>query len=179
MLLILVPNIKFALILQRYIGTTANSKIFRHRCLDTTANSTFGIFVQLLQLLLLYLKFMNDYSPTYQVLNTNCMCWTDYAVIKLSSIFESLSSIGLTGKADIFLRLYVNTSTLNVSVSDPTTTTPGYSLTTANNTFTATCPFTLNYLLDTGPQGGIPSTTSKITAGLHLARPPATSFNGI
>jgi hypothetical protein len=107
------------------------------------------------------------------------MCWTDYAAIKLSYIFESLSSIGLTLKADIFLRLYVNTGTLNVSVSNPATATPGYSLATANNTFNATCPFTINYLPDTGPQGGIPATTANITAGLYLARPPATSFDGI
>jgi hypothetical protein len=107
------------------------------------------------------------------------MTWTDYAVIKLSSIFESLSSIGLTRKADIFLRLYVNTGTLNVSVSGPATATPGYSLTTANNTFNATCPFTVNYLQDAGTTGGIPATTANITAGLYLSRPPATSFNGI
>jgi hypothetical protein len=75
------------------------------------------------------------------------MCWTDYAVIKLSSIFESLSSIGLSRKADIFLRLYINTGTLNVSVANPATATPGYSLTTANNTFNATCPFTINFFL--------------------------------
>jgi hypothetical protein len=107
------------------------------------------------------------------------MCWTDYAVIKLSTIFESLSSIGLTRKADIFLRLYVNTGTLNATISGPATATPGYSLTTANNTFIATCPFTIKYLTDTGPQGGVPAKTANITAGLYLARPPATSFNGI
>jgi hypothetical protein len=53
------------------------------------------------------------------------MCWTDYAVIKLSSIFDSLSSIGLTRKADIFLRLYINTGTLKATVSDPAAATPG------------------------------------------------------
>jgi hypothetical protein len=107
------------------------------------------------------------------------MCWTDYAVIKLSSVFESLSSIGLTRKADIFLRLYINTGTLNVAVSGPATATPGYSLTTANNTFNATCPFTVNYLTDLAAQGGIPATTPNNTAGLYLARPPATTFSGI
>jgi hypothetical protein len=100
-------------------------------------------------------------------------------IIKLSSIFESISSIRLTRKTNIFLRLYVNTGTLNVSVSDPATTTPGYSLTAANNTFNPTCPFTINYLPDTGPQGGIPATAANITAGLYLAHPPATTFNGI
>lgn len=151
----------------------------RQRYLDTTTNSTSGIFGSTAATITSLSQLLNDYTPTYQVLNTNYMCWTDYAVIKLSSIFEALSSIGLTRKADIFLRLYVNTGTINVSVSSPATATPGYSLTTANNTFNATCPFTVNYLQDAGTTGGIPTTTANITAGLYLARPPATSFNGI
>jgi hypothetical protein len=107
------------------------------------------------------------------------MVWFDYAVIKLSTLFESLKNIGLTRKADIFLRLYVNTGTLNASITSPNTATPGYSITTANNSFTGTCPFTIIYLPDTSANGGIPATTANITAGLYLAKPPATSYNGI
>ena len=33
---------------------------------------------------------------TYQVLNTNYMVWYDYAVIKLSTVFEAWNKIGLT-----------------------------------------------------------------------------------
>ena len=54
----------------------------------------------------------NDFTPTYEVLNTNYMVWYDYAVIKLSTVFESLSPIGLTRRAYILLRLYINTGTL-------------------------------------------------------------------
>jgi hypothetical protein len=153
----------------------------RQRYLDTTANSTSGIFGLTAATITSLSQIINDYTPThtYQVLNTHYVCWTDYAVIKLSSIFESLSSIGLTQKADIFLRLYVNTGTFNVSVSNPATATPGYSLTTANNTFNPTCPFTVNYLPDTGAQGGVPTTSANITAGLYLAKPPSTTFNGV
>jgi hypothetical protein len=107
------------------------------------------------------------------------MVWYDYAVIKLSTVFESLQSIGLTRKADIFLRLYINTGTINVAVSSPNSTTPGYSLTTVNNSSTGTCPFTVNYLTEASASGGIPATTADITAGLYLVRAPATSFNGI
>jgi hypothetical protein len=151
----------------------------RQRYLDTTANSTSGIFGSTAATITSLSQIINDYIATYQVLNANYMRWTDYAGIKQSSIFESLSSIGITRKADFFLRLYVNTGTLNATVSGPATATPGYSLTTANYTFNATCPFTINCLPDTGPQGGIPLTTANITAGLYLARPPDTSFNGI
>ena len=149
------------------------------RYIDTTAGTGNGLFGTTTAFVANLTQLKNDFTPTYEVLNTNYMVWYDYAVIKLSTIFESLSSIGLTRKADIFLRLYVNTGTLNVAVSSPNTATPGYSLTTANNAFTGTCPFTINYLCDTSANGGIPASTAFITAGLYLAKPPATSFNGI
>lgn len=149
------------------------------RYTDTTAGTGNGLFGTTTAFVANLTQLKNDFIPTYEVLNTNYMVWYDYAVIKLSTIFESLSSIGLTRKADIFLRLYVNTGTLNVAVSSPNTATPGYSLTTANNAFTGTCPFTINYLCDTSANGGIPATTAFITAGLYLSKPPATSFNGI
>ena len=77
-----------------------------------------------------------------------------------------------------FLRLYVNTGALNASVSSAGTTTPGYSLTVANNSFNATCSFTINYLNETAASGGLGSTTlANITPGLHLAKVPATTYN--
>ena len=90
-----------------------------------------------------YTQLTNEFRPTYQVLgSTNqYMVWYDYAVIKLSTVFESLGNIGLIKKFDCTLRLWINTGTLNVTVSGPNTTTPGYSLTAANNSFTNTVPF--------------------------------------
>jgi hypothetical protein len=79
----------------------------------------------------------------------------------------------------MFLRLYVNTGTLNATIATPNTTAPGYSLTVANNTFTNTCPFTINYLNETSGNGGIPAAAVNLTAGLYIASPPNTSFNGI
>ncbi len=107
------------------------------------------------------------------------MVWFDYCVVKLSTLFESLSSIGITRKTDIFLCLYINTGTINVSVSAPGLTTLGYSPTTSNNSFNATCPFTVNYLNDVPANGGIPLTTANISAGLHIAKIPATTYNGV
>ena len=120
----------------------------------------------------------NDYIPSYQVSN-NIMVWTDYAVIRLNTLFESVSAIGLTVRADITFRLYINTGVLNVSVVNPNTTGPGYSLTTTNNSFTNTCPFTVNYLNDLSGNGGIPATTANITAGLFIAKIPTTTLVGV
>ena len=149
------------------------------RYTDTTAGNTSGMFGNTAAFISNLTQLKNDFTPNYEVLNTNYMVWYDYAVIKLATVFESLSSIGLTRKADIFLRLYINTGTLNATISSPNTTAPGYSLTVANNGFSATCPFTINYLKEASASGGIPATTANITAGLYLAKPPATSYNGI
>ena len=122
---------------------------------------------------------INEFRPTYQVLNTNYMVWYDYAVIRLGTVFESLGNIGLIKKFDCTLRLWINTGTVNITVANPNTTTLQYSLTTANNSFTNTCPFIINYLNDTSANGGIPATTTNIVAGCYLNKPPTTSYAGI
>ena len=159
------------------VNTSIQSRLGRYT--DTTAGNTSGMFGSTAAFISNLTQLKNDFTPNYEVLNTNYMVWYDYAVIKLATVFESLSSIGLTRKADIFLRLYINTGTLNATISSPNSTAPGYSLTVANNGFSATCPFTINYLTEASASGGIPATTANITAGLYLAKPPATSYNGI
>jgi hypothetical protein len=122
----------------------------------------------------------NEFRPTYQTINgDNYMVWYDYAVIKLSTVLESLESIRLVKKFDCSLRFWINTGTLNVTVANPNATTLRYSLTPANNTFSSTCPFTVNYLPDTAANGGIPNTTTNIVAGCYIRSPPTTSFAGV
>ena len=76
--------------------------------------------------------------------------------------------------------LFRSTGTINVQVVNPNTlSTLGYGLTTTNNTFTNTVPFTLNYIPDTSANGGIPATTTYIVAGAFIGKPPATALQGI
>ena len=158
------------------VNTSIQHRLGRYT--DTTAGNVSGLFGNTEAFISNLTQLKNDFTPTYET-NSGYMIWYDYAVIKLSTVFESLQSIGLTRKADIFLRLYVNTGTINVAVSNPNSTAPGYSLTTANNSFTGTCPFTINYLTEGSASGGIVANTAFITAGLYLVKPPATTFNGI
>ena len=121
----------------------------------------------------------NECKPTYKVLN-NYMIWYDYAVIRLSSLFESLANIGLVRKFDCTIRLWFNTGTVNATIANPNSTTLTYSITSANNTFTNTCPFTINHLADSSANGGIPgASTTNIVAGLYISKPPTTSFASI
>lgn len=116
----------------------------------------------------------NELKPTFKVSGNN-MIWNDYAVIRLSNIFESLENIGLVRKFDCTLRLWFNTGTVNAAVVNPTNAgTCGYSLATANNTFTNSCPFMINYLAD--GSNGIPTTTAFITAGLYISKSPIISY---
>jgi hypothetical protein len=100
------------------------------------------------------------------------MIWNDYYVIKSSIFFESLANIGLVRKFDCTLRLWLNTGTVNVSVANPNVNSTAaaanataplqYSVIAANNAFTNTGPFTVNYLPGLYANGGIPTAVTNI-----------------
>jgi hypothetical protein len=95
------------------INDAITSKLSRYA--DTSDgkgyNNIFGTLVSTTQL-------KNELRPSYEV-NSKYMIWTDYAVIKLSTLFESLANIGLVRKFDCTLRLWLNTGTVNVTVVGP------------------------------------------------------------
>jgi hypothetical protein len=158
--------------LSRYFDTTATGSVYNN-ILGTIVNAT---------------QLKAELRPTYEV-NNKCMIWNDYAVIKLSNLFESLANIGLVRKFDCTLRLWLNTGTVNVTVANPNVNSTAaaanataplqYSITAANNTFTNTCPFTVNYLPDLSANGGIPNTVTNIVAGCYVGKPPTTTFAGV
>jgi hypothetical protein len=149
------------------------SKLGRFTEIDT--NNNYNGLINLLSAT----NLNNEHKATYQVLNTNYMVWYDYAVIKLGSLFESIANIGLLRKFDCTIRLWVNTGTVNATITNPNTTNLAMTCTSANNSFTNTCPFTINLLAETSANGGVPATTTKICAGLYLSKPPTTSYDSI
>ena len=67
----------------------------------------------------------NEFRPYWECKVTafsRYMLWYDYAVVKLSHLFEAIDHIGLTQKLDASLRLWLNTGTVNVIVANPATT---------------------------------------------------------
>ena len=164
------------------INDAITSKLSRYA--DTSAgnayNNIYGTLVNTTQL-------KNELRPTFEIVgatSSKYMVWYDYAVIRLSTLFESLGNIGLVRKFDCTLRLWLNTGTVNITVGNPNNNSTSlnqlqYSLTTANNTFTNTCPFTVNYLPDLSANGGIPNGTTNIVAGCYISKPPTTTFAGI
>ena len=164
------------------INDAITSKLSRYA--DTSAgnayNNIYGTLVNTTQL-------KAELRPNFEIVGavgSKYMVWYDYAVIKLSTLFESLANIGLVRKFDCTLRLWLNTGTVNITVANPnkdstSATQLQYSLTSANNTFTNTCPFTVNYLNDLSANGGIPANTTNIVAGCYVSKPPTSTFAGV
>jgi hypothetical protein len=155
-------------------GGVANSalqyKIGRY--LDTTTNNANGLVGNIVT----KQQLVQEFRPYYDVLATNYAVWYDFAVIKLSHLFESLGKMGLVRRFDATLRLWVNTGTVNVSVTGAGAGNAlQYALTPENNTFSNTCPLMVNWL---GANNvAVPTDTVNIVAGLYIAKPPITSFN--
>jgi len=121
-----------------------------------------------------------EFKPTYRVNATNYGVWTDYAIIRLGSLLESLRNIGLTRRFDAVLRMYINTGAIAVPITGANSAgqlSYGPAL-QGSSTFTNTCPFTINYLpcLVLDDRNIIPDTARQIAAGLFIARVPQTNL---
>ena len=118
----------------------------------------------------------NEFKPYYTVAGTNYGVYYDYAIIKLNTIFDSLSKIGLVKRFDATIRLWINTGTVSIPVSTPNTACDlSYNFT--KNTFSNTCPFTINYM---DIATGLPATTANIVAGCFIGGVvPGTTIDGV
>ena len=88
----------------------------------------------------------------------------------------AIAKIGLVKKAELKLKMYINTGAVAVKVVDPGVATIGY--TTFNTTFANTCPLTVNLLPVATASGGVATTTDTIIAGLYISKPPSTFSGG-
>ena len=146
-----------------------------NRIVDTTTNSSYNnLFGASTTCLLTTDQLGKELKPYYTVTG-NFMYWFDYGIINLKYMLDAIAKIGLVKRADMRLRMYINTGAVAVTVADPNATTTYY--TAFTSTFSNTCPFTVNLLSQLATSGGIPAGTNTITAGLYIAKPP-TSFNG-
>jgi hypothetical protein len=103
------------------------------------------------------------------------MYWFDYAIINLKYVVDAIAKIGLVKKAELKLKMYVNTGALSVKLYGANLTTTAYGAVTT--TFANTCPMTVNLLTGTSANDGFADTSDTIIAGLYISKPPS-SFNG-
>ncbi len=60
---------------------------------------------------------LEEFRPSFQILNTNYLMWYDYAAIKLNTLLETIRNVGLIRKLDATLKIRVNTETLAVATT--------------------------------------------------------------
>jgi len=106
------------------------------------------------------------------------MVWQDVALIPLKYISDFIDKLGLVKKLDLTLQIYCNCGSLAVPVIGANTDDVAYDK-FKFSTFSNICPFTVNYLEGTNAQGGLPSGTEQITAGLFIAKSPTTSIGAV
>ena len=144
-----------------------------NRIVDTTANSSFNNLFGAGRIMTED-QLKAEYKPHYTVTG-NFMYWFDYAIINLKYVVDAIAKIGLVKKAELKLKMYVNTGALSVKLYGPNLTTTAYGAVTT--TFANTCPMTVNLLTGTSANGGFADTADTIIAGLYISKPPS-SFNG-
>ena len=146
-----------------------------NRTVDTTANSSFNNLFGAGRIMTED-QLKAEYKPHYTVTTDGkFMYWFDYAIINLKYIVDAIAKIGLVKKAELKLKMYINTGAVSVKVYDPNLTTTAYGATTT--TFANTCPLTVNLINNTSALGGFAATTDTIIAGLYISKPPS-SFTG-
>jgi hypothetical protein len=146
-----------------------------NRIVDTTANSSYNnLFGSSTSCIMTTDQLGKELKPYYTTTG-NFMYWFDYGIINLKYMLDAIAKIGFVKRADMRLRMYINTGSVAVTIAGPNTTSTYYSAFTS--TFSNTCPFTVNLLSGASADGGFGATTNTITAGLYIAKPPA-SFNG-
>ena len=145
-----------------------------NRIVDTTTNSSFNNLYGASRIMTAD-QLSAEFKPYYTT-SGNFMVWYDFAIINLKYIVDAVAKIGLVKKAELKLKMYINTGAVAVKVIDPGLATVGY--TTFNTTFANTCPLTVNLLPVAVASGGVPLTTDTIIAGLYICKPPSTFSGG-
>jgi hypothetical protein len=147
-----------------------------NRTVDTSTNSSFNNLFGAGRIMTED-QLKAEYKPHYTVTTDGkFMYWFDYAIINLKYIVDAIAKIGLVKKAELKLKMYVNTGAVSVKVYGADAATTSYGAVTT--TFANTCPMTVNLLTgDDANLGGFVATADTIIAGLYISKPPS-SFTG-
>ena len=148
-----------------------------NRIVDTTPTTAANQYNNLFGVtgILTAANLASEYKPHF-ITSGSFMYWFDYGIINLKYILDAIAKIGLVKKADLRLRMYVNTGAVQVTVNTANATTTTYK--SFKSSFANTCPFTVNHITGAAADGGLPDTCTKITAGLYIGTPPSTMNGG-
>ena len=127
----------------------------------------------------------NEFKPTFSYVG-NVLYWQDVAIIPMKYLCDVFDKIGLVRKLSAVMRIYLNTGSISVPVTNATLSNQAFGI-PLNSTFANTCPFTINNVIGrtlgtAGATGAgtnaasVPLGTVAICAGVFVARAPTTAI---
>ena len=122
-----------------------------------------------------------EFKPYFTYVG-NVLVWYDVAVLPVRHLCNVMDRLGLVRKLSAIMRIYFNTGSISVPVSNPGLITQFYGAPT-NSTFPNTCPITINNVPGAGSSvsttanpASCPTTTAFVCAGCFIARAPTTAI---
>jgi hypothetical protein len=123
-----------------------------------------------------------EFKPYFTYVG-NILVWYDVAILPVKYLCSVMDKLGLVRKLSAVMRIYFNTGSISVPVSNPATNTQYFGA-PSNSTFANTCPITINNVqgygaaasTTTANPASCPSTTAYVCAGCFIARAPSTSI---
>jgi hypothetical protein len=151
----------------------------------TSAQSLFGTASSTLPTQLTIMtatQLQTEFKPYFTYIG-NVLCWYDVAIIPVKYLCDVMDKLGLVRKLSSVMRIYLNTGSIAVPVTNPALNTQYFGAPT-NSTFPNTCPITLNNVqgISGSPTNSIanpasvPLTTAFVCAGVFVARAPTTAI---
>lgn len=120
-----------------------------------------------------------EYQPKVEIVG-NVVYYTDYCVIRLKDLYNSIEKMPLLRRWNAKINIYVNTGVCSVDVTKDTgQVNYSYNFDGANTTFNNTCPFTINHMDLMPALAANPGDRFKITAGLFIKQAQPITINGI
>lgn len=129
-----------------------------------------------------------EFKPYFTYVG-NVMTWYDVGIIPVRYLCDVFDKLGLVRKLSAVMRIYFNTGSLAVKVTNPTLSTqtiqPVSSGGAFQSTFANTCPFMVCNAVGSSAvapgagvnQACVPLTTGFVLAGLFIARAPTTAMS--
>ena len=125
-----------------------------------------------------------EFKPSFQVIG-NVFVWTDYVVIPMAWVLDSIKQWPLCKKVDAMLRIYVNANAMvnaQCCTGNAGSNSGGALISSGSyNTFPNTCPIMINSVVNSTTLL-IPSGTTaptNFTAGLYIGKVQSISLNSV
>jgi hypothetical protein len=125
----------------------------------------------------------NEFKPIFSYVG-NVLYWQDVAIIPMKYLCDVFDKMGLVRKLSAVMRIYLNTGSISVPVTNPCLNNQAFGIPT-NSTFSNTCPFTINNVIGqlgttalttASNPASVPLTTAFVCAGVFVARAPTTAI---